>query len=154
MDVSAMIAKSGSNYTLTGVSRKVIMNHELEAINSRLTNVAKRWCDDEDGKYIKFLGSQEENNLDYDEGIFIQAKIYHSSNFIEIRWRGLGIRRGVLYMDGVYCHPVDFSSEQDYFNNWLLGFTSAGNGTPAYMFPVNNKSSYDIAQQILVSAIV
>lgn len=130
------------------------MNHNLEAINPRLSNALKNWCDDEDASYIKFLGPEEENNLSYDEGIFIRAKIYHSSNFIEIRWRGLGIRRGVMYMDGVYCHPVDFSSEQVFFNNWLLGFTTAGNGTPAYMFPINNPASYDIAQRILVTAIV
>jgi len=123
-------------------------------LNYKLDIASQQWCDEEDGLFIDNLSDKEEQNLDYDEGVFIRAKIYHSPTFIEIRWRGFGIRRGVMFMDSIYCHPIELKPETAKINNWLIGFTAAGNGTPAYMFPVNNEASYDIAQRILVTAIV
>lgn len=50
-----------------------------------------------------------------------------SAGILRVKWRGWGCRRGVLLIenDGMV----------------FFGYTVAGNGTPAYMFPISTTSS-------------
>jgi len=91
-----------------------------------LKELINHYCEDEDAVIIETLTEDIANllcdpNVD-DLDVWNERITRFSKDIIEIRWRGLSVRRGVMY--------VTRSG-----GNWI-GFTTAGNGTPAYIFPV------------------
>ena len=104
-----------------------------------LKELINQYCDDEDavlvetltGDIADLLCNPEEDELD----VWNERITRFSRDIIEIRWRGLSVRRGVMYV-----------TRSD--GNWI-GFTTAGNGTPAYIFPVDNILSETIYWEIL-----
>lgn len=104
-----------------------------------LKELINHYCDDEDavlvetltGDIADLLCNPEEDELD----VWNERITRFSRDIIEIRWRGLSVRRGVMYV-----------TRSD--GNWI-GFTTAGNGTPAYIFPVDNILSETIYWEIL-----
>ena len=109
-----------------------------------LKELIKHYCVDEDAVQINtlteeianLLCSPEENHLD----VWNEQISKFGKDIIEIRWRGLSVRRGVVYVT---------RSE----GNWI-GFTTAGNGTPAYIFPVNDIFAEAIYWEILSRALL
>lgn len=104
-----------------------------------LKELINHYCEDEDAVIIEtltedianLLCAPEEDELD----VWNERITRFSRDIIEIRWRGLSVRRGVMY--------VTRSG-----GNWI-GFTTAGNGTPAYIFPVNDIFAETIYWEIL-----
>jgi len=104
-----------------------------------LKELIRQYCVDEDATQINtlteeianLLCSPEEDHLD----VWNEQISKFGKDIIEIRWRGLSVRRGVMYIT---------RSE----GNWI-GFTTAGNGTPAYIFPVNDIFAESIYWEIL-----
>lgn len=104
-----------------------------------LKQLIDRYCIDEDAVIIETLTEDIANllcdpNVD-DLDVWNERITKFSKDIIEIRWRGLSVRRGVMYVT---------RSE----GNWI-GFTTAGNGTPAYIFPVNDIFAETIYWEIL-----
>ena len=104
-----------------------------------LTQLVNQYCNDEDAVLIDTLTEDIANLLcapeDDDLDVWNERITRFSKDIIEIRWRGLSVRRGVMYV-----------TRSD--GNWI-GFTTAGNGTPAYIFPVNDIMSETIYWEIL-----
>jgi hypothetical protein len=104
-----------------------------------LQQLINLYCEDEDAAQIGTLTENIANLLyspdDDDLHVSIERITKFSKNIIEIRWRGFSVRRGVMYVT---------QSE----GNWI-GFTTAGNGTPAYIFPVNDIFAETIYWEIL-----
>jgi len=104
-----------------------------------LQQLINLYCEDEDAIQIEtltedianLLCAPEEDHLD----VWNERITKFGKDIIEIRWRGLSVRRGVMYVT---------RSE----GNWI-GFTTAGNGTPAYIFPVNDIFAETIYWEIL-----
>ena len=104
-----------------------------------LKELINHYCEDEDAVIIETLTEDIANllcdpNVD-DLNVWNERITRFSKDIIEIRWKGLSVRRGVMY--------VTRSS-----GNWI-GFTTAGNGTPAYIFPVNDIFAETIYWEIL-----
>jgi hypothetical protein len=104
-----------------------------------LKELINHYCEDEDAVIIETLTEDIANllcdpNVD-DLDVWNERITRFSKDIIEIRWRGLSVRRGVMYV-----------TRSD--GNWI-GFTTAGNGTPAYIFPVNDIMSETIYWEIL-----
>ena len=104
-----------------------------------LKELINHYCEDEDAVIIETLTEDIANllcdpNVD-DLDVWNERITRFSRDIIEIRWRGLSVRRGVMYVT---------RSE----GNWI-GFTTAGNGTPAYIFPVNDIFAETIYWEIL-----
>jgi hypothetical protein len=104
-----------------------------------LKELINHYCEDEDAVIIETLTEDIANllcdpNVD-DLDVWNERITRFSKDIIEIRWRGLSVRRGVMY--------VTRSG-----GNWI-GFTTAGNGTPAYIFPVNDIFAETIYWEIL-----
>jgi hypothetical protein len=104
-----------------------------------LKELINHYCEDEDAVIIETLTEDIANllcdpNVD-DLDVWNERITKFSKDIIEIRWRGLSVRRGVMY--------VTRSG-----GNWI-GFTTAGNGTPAYIFPVNDIFAETIYWEIL-----
>lgn len=104
-----------------------------------LKELINHYCEDEDAVIIETLTEDIANLLcapeDDDLDVWNERITRFSKDIIEIRWRGLSVRRGVMY--------VTRSG-----GNWI-GFTTAGNGTPAYIFPVNDIFAETIYWEIL-----
>ena len=104
-----------------------------------LKELIKQYCEDEDAVQIETLTEDIANLLcdpeEYHLDAWNERITRFSTDIIEIRWRGLSVRRGVMYIT---------RSE----GNWI-GFTTAGNGTPAYIFPVNDIFAETIYWEIL-----
>ena len=104
-----------------------------------LKELIKQYCEDEDAVQIETLTEDIANLLcdpeEYHLDAWNERITRFSTDIIEIRWRGLSVRRGVMYVT---------RSE----GNWI-GFTTAGNGTPAYIFPVNDIFAETIYWEIL-----
>ena len=104
-----------------------------------LKELINHYCEDEDAVIIETLTEDIANllcdpNVD-DLNVWNERITRFSKDIIEIRWKGLSVRRGVMYVT---------RSE----GNWI-GFTTAGNGTPAYIFPVNDIFAETIYWEIL-----
>lgn len=104
-----------------------------------LKEIINHYCEDEDAVIIETLTEDIANllcdpNVD-DLDVWNERITKFGKDIIEIRWRGLSVRRGVMYV-----------TRSD--GNWI-GFTTAGNGTPAYIFPVNNIFAETIYWEIL-----
>jgi hypothetical protein len=104
-----------------------------------LKELINQYCKDEDAVLIETLTEDIANLLcdpeEYHLDAWNERITRFSTDIIEIRWRGLSVRRGVMYVT---------RSE----GNWI-GFTTAGNGTPAYIFPVNDIFAETIYWEIL-----
>lgn len=107
-----------------------------------LQNVINQWCIDEDAIVLEKITPEISQLLYADdleeecENTTIEKIARISNNLIEIRWRGLGVRRGVMFL----------SNEP---KKTHIGFTTAGNGTPAYIFPNNNWITETLYWEIL-----
>lgn len=104
-----------------------------------LKEIINHYCEDEDAVIIETLTEDIANllcdpNVD-DLDVWNERITKFGKDIIEIRWRGLSVRRGVMYV-----------TRSD--GNWI-GFTTAGNGTPAYIFPVNDIFAETIYWEIL-----
>lgn len=68
-------------------------------------------------------------------GVHVTSVDEMSAGILKVKWRGWGCRRGVLLIenDGAV----------------FFGYTIAGNGTPAFMFPISTTSS--LYTEILLS---
>jgi hypothetical protein len=104
-----------------------------------LQQLINLYCEDEDAIQIETLTEDIANLLyspeDDDQDVWNERVTRFTKDIIEIRWRGFSVRRGVMYVT---------RSE----GNWI-GFTTAGNGTPAYIFPVNDIFAETIYWEIL-----
>jgi hypothetical protein len=104
-----------------------------------LQQLINLYCEDEDATQIETLTEDIANLLyspeDDDQDVWNERVTRFTKDIIEIRWRGFSVRRGVMYVT---------RSE----GNWI-GFTTAGNGTPAYIFPVNDIFAETIYWEIL-----
>jgi hypothetical protein len=104
-----------------------------------LKELINHYCEDEDAVIIETLTEDIANLLcdpnEDDLDVWNERITKFSKDIIEIRWRGFSVRRGVMYVT---------RSE----GNWI-GFTTAGNGTPAYIFPVNDIFAETIYWEIL-----
>ncbi len=104
-----------------------------------LNELIRLYCVDEDAVQINTLTEEIANLLyspeDDNQDVWNERITRFGKDIIEIRWRGLSVRRGVVYVT---------RSE----GNWI-GFTTAGNGTPAYIFPVNDIFAETIYWEIL-----
>lgn len=107
-----------------------------------LLSAVKQWAIDEDAHTYDKATSTFYSLLDLEEGVWITSKVRLLHGVSKITWRGLGVRRGIVLMG----HPLP---NWPFENNWYVGFTTAGNGTPAGIFPVNNDLSYNVASIIL-----
>lgn len=106
---------------------------EMHPITYDVPKYVQYWAEQEDARICR---TEEDLNtvdqfVDTEEGVWVTSKIDKSilCSALQMNWRGLGVRRGVLFME--QGHP---SSPNRY--GWWIGFTTAGNGTPAYIFPV------------------
>jgi len=104
-----------------------------------LQQLINLYCEDEDAVQINTL-TEEIANLLCTPGedhldVWNEQISKFGRDIIEIRWKGLSVRRGVMYV-----------THSD--GNWI-GFTVAGNGTPAYIFPVNDIFAEAIYWEIL-----
>ena len=88
---------------------------------------------------------------DHSEAVMIRSKTSGYGNRIRISFSGLGFRRGVLLMEEML---PDFPKQKDGSSNWYIGFTVAGNGTPAFIFPVNDDLSRLFASRVLMRALL
>lgn len=120
---------------------QIDQNNEDFSMKTLLAAV-NQWAKDEDAHIYKSATPTIYSLLDLEEGIWITSKIRLMHGVNKIEWRGLGVRRGVLFMG----QPIPNWPSKD---NWYVGFTTAGNGTPAGIFPVNNDLSFNIAATIL-----
>lgn len=104
-----------------------------------MTELINQYCNDEDAVLIETLTEDIANLLcdpeEYHSDAWNERITKFGTDIVEIRWRGLSVRRGVMYVT---------RSE----GNWI-GFTTAGNGTPAYIFPVNDIFAETIYWEIL-----
>jgi len=114
-----------------------------ELHRTHLLSMVKEWAKDEDAHFYSSSAEVKENEwLDLDEGIWVTSKNRYMYGVNKVSWRGLGVRRGVLIMGGSF-------PEWPTANNWYIGFTTAGNGTPAGIFPVNDDYGHAVASFIV-----
>lgn len=123
-------------------------------MNSWLKNSIKQFVEDEDADFVSETpewlndGYLEQN----DEHVYLRGITSGYGDRLKISFSGFGFRRGVLLMNSMYLdfpHP-----EEDLSSNWYFGFTVAGNGTPAYIFPVNDNVSRHLAKEVLKRVIL
>ena len=111
----------------------------------------QRFIEDEDAELVSGAPLWIQEHLeDYDD-VVIRSKGSGFGNRIRISFSGFGFRRGVLLMNEMM---YDFPKQEDVSSNWYVGFTIAGNGTPAFIFPVNDDLSRLFASKILLRAIL
>lgn len=112
----------------------------------------KQYIEDEDAVLLDWLSEHKASLISYDEGVFIKAIRRDVRQRIKIDFVGFGFRRGSLFMESIFTNypspPIGHNS------NWYVGFTVAGNGTPAFIFPVNNELSQELAGNILLRALL
>jgi hypothetical protein len=117
-----------------------------------LNSSIKQFVEDEDAILVENAPSWTADNFEDDDfEIVIRSKSSAYGNRIRISFSAYGFRRGVLLMEDML---PDFPKQESGLSNWYLGFTVAGNGTPAYIFPVNDDISHVFASQILRKALL
>ncbi len=125
----------------------------FNANNSWLKNSIKQFIEDEDALFDS--ETPELLNRDYlndcDEYIHIRNVTSGYGDRFRIAFSGFGFRRGVLLMNDIY---LDSKVEEDLTSNWYFGFTIAGNGTPAHIFPVADEISRYLAKEVLKRVIL
>jgi hypothetical protein len=131
------------------------MDDVIESYNDNgrwLNGSIRQYVEDEDALLLEWFSEREADLIDYDDDLFIRAIRRDSRSRIKIDFGGLGFRRGSLFMESIFMnHP---SPPKDHYSNWYVGFTVAGNGTPAFIFPVNNELSQELAGNILLRALL
>jgi hypothetical protein len=131
------------------------MDDVIESYNDNgrwLNGSIRQYVEDEDALLLEWFSEREADLIDYDDDLFIRAIRRDSRSRIRIDFGGLGFRRGSLFMESIFMnHP---SPPKDHYSNWYVGFTVAGNGTPAFIFPVNNELSQELAGNILLRALL
>jgi hypothetical protein len=142
--------------TTSNNNAKIItMDDVIESYNDNgrwLNGSIRQYVEDEDALLLEWFSEREADLIDYDDDLFIRAIRRDSRSRIRIDFGGLGFRRGSLFMESIFMnHP---SPPKDHYSNWYVGFTVAGNGTPAFIFPVNNELSQELAGNILLRALL
>lgn len=112
----------------------------------------KQYVEDEDALLLEWFSEREADLISYDEGVFIRGIRRDIRSRIRIDFVGFGFRRGSLFMESVFTNYP--SPPKGHISNWYVGFTVAGNGTPAFIFPVNNELSQELAGNILLRALL
>jgi hypothetical protein len=111
-----------------------------------------QYIEDEDAILLEWFSEREADLIDYDDNFFIRGIRRDYRSRIKIDFGGLGFRRGSLFMESIF---VDYPlPPKNHLSNWYVGFTVAGNGTPAFIFPVNNENSQELAGKILLGALL
>lgn len=106
---------------------------EMHPVRYTVPKYVEYWAEQEDALICR---TDEDLNkidqfIDLEESVWIASKVDKSilCSAIQLNWRGFGVRRGTMFMEqGHPSHPNRYG--------WWIGFTTAGNGTPAYIFPV------------------
>lgn len=117
-----------------------------------LEGCIKRFIEDEDAELIDAAPSWIYEYLNDDDFyVELRSKSSGFGNRIKISFSAYGFRRGVLLMDEML---PDFPKQESGLSNWYLGFTVAGNGTPAFIFPVNDDIARIFAGEVLRKALL
>lgn len=117
-----------------------------------LRGCINRFIEDEDAELVSNAPSWVQESIEqYDDDVMIRSKSSGYGSRIKISFSGLGFRRGVLLMDAMM---PDYPKQEDGSSNWYIGFTVAGNGTPAFIFPVNDDLSRLFASRVLLRALL
>lgn len=111
-----------------------------------------KFLEDEDAELV-FSTPQWVGDYLNDDDFYIDINSKSSAygNRLKISFSAYGFRRGVLLMDSMF---LDWPHQQTETSNWYLGFTVAGNGTPAFIFPVNDDLSRTFASVVLKRALL
>ena len=117
-----------------------------------LKGFIQQFIEDEDAELVSGAPLWIQKDIeDHSEEVMIRSKTSGYGNRIRISFSGLGFRRGVLLMEEML---PDFPKQKDGSSNWYIGFTVAGNGTPAFIFPVNDDLSRLFASRVLMRALL
>lgn len=112
----------------------------------------KQFIEDEDADLVDGAPSWVSDYVNDDNfEVVIRGKQSGYGTRIRIDFSAYGFRRGVLLMGNML---PNFPEQEYGLSNWYLGFTVAGNGTPAYIFPVKDDISRAFASEVLLKAIL
>jgi len=115
----------------------------------RLNDAVLHWAKEEDAQILQQRDEESAFLLDglADEGIHAESIMRMWHGITRIAWRGCRVRRGVFFMGHGTPHLM-------FENAWWIGYTTAGNGTPAFIFPVNDIITGEIASRLIEQRVI